>query len=188
MAKKLQGKFDDNRQAILKATTRLFAKKGVMGTSFSDIAKEVKPSKGTVSYYFPSKEHLVYEVNEFNLSDITSLVFKWLEELQEGDAAEQAIERLMEMLAGNGESLSLELCMMFECMQDVFGLKKRVVEKLYEWQTMIKIGLMKTGLSGRELERRTVLGCTLLESLIVRTALQLSPQPIEYIYDNTPGN
>ena len=94
----------------------------------------------------------------------------------------------MELLGGNGESLSLELCMMFECMQDVFGLKKRVVEKLFEWQTMIKIGLMKTGLSGRELERRTVLGCTLLESLIVRTALQLPPQPIEYIYDDTPGN
>jgi len=188
MAKKLQEKFDDNRLSILKATTALFARKGVVGTSFSDIAKEVKLSKGTVSYYFPTKEHLVYEVNEFNLGLITGMVFKWIEQLQAGDSPKEAVGRLLDLLEENTECMSLELCMMFESMQDVFGLKKRVVEKLYEWQTMIKIGLMKIGLSGKKLEVHTVVCCALMESLIVRTSLGLDNHPLDVFYDGMPEN
>ncbi|MBQ9942194.1 MAG: TetR/AcrR family transcriptional regulator [Christensenellaceae bacterium] len=183
MGKKLQEKFDDNRLSILQAATTLFAKKGVMGASFSDIAKEVKLSKGTVSYYFPSKEHLVYEVNEFNLGAITAMVFKWIESLQPGQNPKEAVKTLLGQLSESAECMSLELCMMFECMQDTFGLKKRVVEKLYEWKTMLKIGLMKIGLSGGRLDAYTVICCALMESLIVRSSLGVETHSVDVLFD-----
>ena len=65
----------------------------------------------------------------------------------------------MEMLAGKWrEPVPGRLCMMFECMQDVFGLKKRGGKNYVNGGTMVKIGWMKTGLSGRELSGRTVSG------------------------------
>lgn len=185
MAKQSQKKFDDTRDTILRTATTLFSKKGIMGTSFSDIAKEVKLSKGTISYYFPSKEHLVFEVNEFNLSLITGIIFKWIDQLIAGESPQQAAMQLVDLLSESGESMSLELCMMFESMKDIFGLKKRVVEKLAEWQTMIKIGLMKIGLSGRGLDREVAMLCLLMESMIVRTSLGLMPHSIDFLYDGS---
>ena len=68
MPKKLSTQFEDNRLSILKAASELFCRQGVHAASISDIAKSVKLSKGTVSYYYPSKDHLIYEVTDFHLS------------------------------------------------------------------------------------------------------------------------
>lgn len=182
MAKKRRKKTDDTRRAILEAACRFFSQKGVLGTSFSDIAKEAGLSKGTVSYYFPSKEHLVYEVNEFNLNRITSLLFLWIEGVSAEDSVEAAISSLMAMMAQEGQCLSIQLCMVLESVQDSFGLKKRVVEKLNEWATMIKIGLMKTGCAEDEIDMHATIASALLDSLIMRSALGLESRPVSTIY------
>lgn len=183
MSKKRRKKTDDTRQMILEAASRFFSKKGVLGTSFSDIAKDAGLSKGTVSYYFPTKEHLVYEVNEFNLNKMTSILFLWIEGISAETNVQSAISRLMDMMSENSQCLSIELCMVFESVQDSFGLKKRVVEKLNEWNTMVKIGLMKTGCSDRETDMHATIASALLDSLIMRSALGLDRRSVSEIYD-----
>ena len=184
MNKRSRKKTDDTRQAILEAASRFFSKQGVLGTSFSDIAKEAGLSKGTISYYFPTKEHLVYEVNEFNLNKMTSLVFLWIEGISSDTSIKAAISQLMDMMSENDQCLSIELCMVFESVQDSFGLKKRVVEKLNEWNTMIKIGLMKTGCTDKEIDMHATIASALLDSLIMRSALGLDRRSVSKIYDS----
>ena len=50
------------REKILDAASRLFKNKGFLGTSIEDIASMVGKNKATIFYYFPDKEHLLYEV------------------------------------------------------------------------------------------------------------------------------
>lgn len=183
MGKKRKRKVEGNRLLVLHTATELFAQNGLLGTSISDIAKKANLSKGTVSYYFPTKEHLIYEVNEYNLNLITSILFQWIEETHEGQKAKDVMENLIGQLSGNAQCLSLEMCMMFESMQERFGLKNRILEKFNEWQTMLKIGLMKTGLTGQALDAHVVLATLLLESLIMRASLGIPLHPIQQLYE-----
>ncbi|MDZ7373759.1 MAG: TetR/AcrR family transcriptional regulator [candidate division KSB1 bacterium] len=49
-------------EAIRQAALRLFAEKGFAGTSMEDIAAAAELGKGTVYYYFPSKEALLEDI------------------------------------------------------------------------------------------------------------------------------
>jgi len=59
------------RERIIEAASRLMTEEGVTDTSLADIANEVGISRGTLFYYYSSKNDLVYDVAERNLDLIT---------------------------------------------------------------------------------------------------------------------
>ncbi|TDA68769.1 MAG: TetR/AcrR family transcriptional regulator [Clostridia bacterium] len=62
--KRIQGENTkvSQRDVILDVAGRLFQEKGFKATSMEDIARQVGMLKGSLYYYFPSKEDLLYEV------------------------------------------------------------------------------------------------------------------------------
>lgn len=52
----------DMREKILDGAAALFRKKGFNATSISEIVQEVSISTGTLYYYFPSKQSILFEV------------------------------------------------------------------------------------------------------------------------------
>lgn len=57
-------------EEIVKKAIRVFAKKGYENTSMDDIADRAKVAKGTLYYYFPSKEDLYQQVMVQTLRNI----------------------------------------------------------------------------------------------------------------------
>ena len=57
-------------EEIVKRAIRVFAKKGYENTSMDDIAERAKVAKGTLYYYFPSKEDLYQKVMVQSLKNI----------------------------------------------------------------------------------------------------------------------
>jgi len=53
---------EKTRAAILSASTQLFAQKGFIGASISDIAEVVGVSKSSIYHLFPSKEEILQEL------------------------------------------------------------------------------------------------------------------------------
>lgn len=53
---------NNKKEEIIKAATRLFCEKGFSSTSVQDIVNEVNISKGTLYYYFTSKQQILFEV------------------------------------------------------------------------------------------------------------------------------
>ncbi|MEW6275291.1 MAG: TetR/AcrR family transcriptional regulator, partial [Bacillota bacterium] len=53
---------ENNRAKILQAAARLITQKGIPNTSISDIARETGLSKGTLYYYYKSKDDLIYDL------------------------------------------------------------------------------------------------------------------------------
>ena len=64
---------DKTRAAILSASTQLFAEKGFIGASISDIAEIVGVSKSSIYHYFPSKEAILHALIDSLAQEIEEL-------------------------------------------------------------------------------------------------------------------
>lgn len=80
----------DIRSDILRAAQRLFAESGYAKVSIRDIAEAAGVSSSAISYHFGGKAALYREV----LEEGTSLISEFMERVQKGNAAPDAILRL----------------------------------------------------------------------------------------------
>ncbi len=65
---------DRTRSAILSASTQLFAEKGFIGASISDIAEIVGVSKSSIYHYFPSKEAILHALIDSFAQEVDVLI------------------------------------------------------------------------------------------------------------------
>ena len=100
MAKKPDS-FETARQNIISAASELMINTDARSTSLAEIAKALKMSKGTLYYYYPSKEHLIIDVAENCLNDITSRIFTWIDELGQENATKDSLKKLVEIMIGD---------------------------------------------------------------------------------------
>jgi AcrR family transcriptional regulator len=153
LAKDRIKQFENNRQLILETSSRLFTQKGIMNTSFTDISKECKLSKGTIYYYYPSKDHLIYEVTEFHFKQATDAIFSWISGVDADCPAREALKLLVESIFDTDDKCKLHVCLLNEAIMGNDVLKKRFAEKYGEWKTMIEVGFLKTGESSASVKR-----------------------------------
>ncbi|MEA1960870.1 MAG: TetR/AcrR family transcriptional regulator [Bacillota bacterium] len=71
------------KQLIIDAATRLIMEQGVKGTSLADVAREAKISKGTLFYYFPAKDDLIYELTVQHFDNISYALLDRVESMKE---------------------------------------------------------------------------------------------------------
>lgn len=62
MARTQAADYEERREAIVEKAADLFAERGFLGASVSDIAKACKTSKSLLYHYYPSKEDVLYAV------------------------------------------------------------------------------------------------------------------------------
>ena len=65
---------DRTRSAILSESTQLFAEKGFIGASISDIAEVVGVSKSSIYHYFPSKESILHALIDSFAQEVDVLI------------------------------------------------------------------------------------------------------------------
>lgn len=145
MPKKLSTQFEDNRLSILKAASELFCRQGVHAASISDIAKSVKLSKGTVSYYYPSKDHLIYEVTDFHLSEVTDSLFAWINEVSPGMPVKEVLESFFVHAFSTEEKCRLHICLLSDAILGNEAIRRLLTDSLSKWRTMAEAGLLKSG-------------------------------------------
>jgi len=75
------------RQHIVEAADRLFYERGFEATSFTDIANEVKLSRGNFYYHFKSKDEILDAVIALRLENTRAMLDAW--ESQGRDPAER---------------------------------------------------------------------------------------------------
>jgi AcrR family transcriptional regulator len=145
MSKKLSSQFENNRQAILETTSRLFCDQGVSVTSFTDISRAVKLSKGTIYYYYPSKEHLIHDVAEYHLGRVTDSIFSWLETISDEISLEETLFALFASVFTEEDECRLHICLVNYAIMGNDMIKNMIREKITKWHTMVEVGLSKTG-------------------------------------------
>ena len=97
------------REQIVSEALHLFATRGYFNTSISDIAKEVKMSKGLLYSYFENKEELLNAAIDFALKEATELNLSedQLKELGPKEIIREIIEGFFRVLEEKKELWSL---------------------------------------------------------------------------------
>lgn len=72
----------DKKQIILDIAARVFSRYGYNKTSLDEIAAEAQIAKGTVYYYFSSKEELFMNVVEIQVKDFVDTIRKKVREVE----------------------------------------------------------------------------------------------------------
>jgi len=150
-----------------------------MNTSFSDISKECKLSKGTIYYYYPSKDHLIYEVTDYHFKQVTDAIFCWIGNTEADFPLDKALCSLFELIFETTDKCKLHVCLLNESIMGNETLDKRFLEKYNEWKTMIEVGLLKTGNHSYDVKRLSNAIILMLDGVIFMRASGNNPQNIE---------
>jgi AcrR family transcriptional regulator len=74
MARTQSPDYDKRRKLIVTQSAKLYAKKGFIGASISDLAKSCKMSKSLIYHYYPSKEDILFAVMTAHLDDLLKIL------------------------------------------------------------------------------------------------------------------
>ena len=85
----------DTGGEIINCAAKLFAKRGVGSVSLRDIADELGISKGTLHYYFKTKEDLICSCAENCVAVIGDGVFELMNGAARGGSAESVCEKFV---------------------------------------------------------------------------------------------
>ena len=169
MSKKLSTQFENNRQNIIATTSKLFCDKGINATSFTDLSRAVKLSKGTIYYYYPSKDHLILEVTEDHLSQVTDGIIAWIEKIDDKTPLEKAVLFLYHSVFDTLDKCRLHIGLLGHAIMGNDIIKNQIKEKTAQWHTMVEVGFVKIGCTSPK--KITLAVFIALDSIIVNRVM-----------------
>lgn len=126
-------------EAAIECAVRLFAQNGVSGTSLGDIAKECDISKGTLYYYYPSKEMLVFACAEVCVRNFGDQVFVWMNSISPEASSDQVCSELVSIFLEKSEYIHLLLALL-TCNFD--SVRTLLTSAFEEWRVMLEVGAL----------------------------------------------
>ncbi len=138
-AKKQAGK----KQHIIEAGTRLIVQKGIDKTSLADIADEAGISKGSLYYYYASKNELIFDITEAHISQISENLFTIIEKSHGKTSWKDLLKILFERILAADTRGRLHLYLVQQALNDNEDLKERFRKTYQEWKNMISEGFAK---------------------------------------------
>lgn len=70
----------ENKKKILESSIKFFSEKGIHQTTLADVAMDAGISKGTLFYYYKSKDELLYDILDIAIRELTELITKVIQE------------------------------------------------------------------------------------------------------------
>lgn len=128
------------RQKIIEAGSRLVVQKGIEKTSLSDIAEEAGISKGSLYYYYASKNELIFDITEAHINQISENLFTIIEESKGNASWQELLKILFERILDADTRGRLHLYLVQQALNDNDDLKQRFRKKYQEWKIMITEG------------------------------------------------
>ncbi len=127
-------KRQSNRKAkIIEAASRLFVQGGLEDLSLTSIARAAGISKGTLYYYYATKEALIFDIAEKHVHDITDFIFDLIETGGPQSDPEDLIRLLFRKHKENHIRMRLHLNLVCQAMNGNDEIKTRYQEIYAYW-------------------------------------------------------
>ncbi len=147
MAKRHDKGEEISRGEIVSAAESLFALRGVERSSLADIAAAAGISKGTLNYYYASKELLVLDAAQELVADLTRVLIGLLPSLTRETSGEQARALLAEHAFpdGSGGLFAARLFMAFfhEAEMGSEALRALLLRSAQKWRAALEVGVLR---------------------------------------------
>lgn len=169
------------------ATRRLILQKGVDNTSLADIARAVGISKGTLYYYYASKNDLIFALTEQYIDQITSDLLAWIESMKGENNPAEILTRVFETMLKAESRGRLRMYLILEAIVRNEELRQRFAEKYRSWRALIQQALCEVLDDPFD---NTVLShviLTTLDGFIIQSLLGVDQIPLDEIAQHLVG-
>lgn len=131
----------DTKKRILQEAEKLFSENGVKTTSLADIAKAVNISKGTLYYYYTSKEDIVCDITDIHLNVITNELISCVNNFSKTQPKDELIMTVIKQVISAETRGKLHLYLLSESLSGNNRLKERMILKYQEWLNVVQLGI-----------------------------------------------
>ncbi len=160
---------------------QLFMKQGANETSLADIAKSLGISKGTLYYYYPSKNELIFEITERHMNQITQDLLSWVENIGTDKDTVEVLEYVFKTILGAETRGKLHIYLIHDAIAGNSAIKKRFKETYKEWRRMLEYGLDKVMKDRKDHKVLAELVLTVIDGALIQNMLGVRVNPLREI-------
>ena len=169
MAKKMK---IDMRNEILKSVESLISVSGVNSISLKDIAETCNISKGTLYYYYKTKDEIIFDVIVKHVQELHTEYLDWIERHQH----DLTIERFLSVILYKGVKLfnraKLHIFLVNECIKGNDVLRNKFNELWNEWHKILQVGIKKAFKNEQDSADIAYLLMLIIDGLAIQEVLQ----------------
>ncbi|MCU0598511.1 MAG: TetR/AcrR family transcriptional regulator [Desulfobacterales bacterium] len=175
MNKKLKDiKQQAKRLQIIEAAARLMVQKGVEQTSLSDIANEAGISKGSLYYYYASKDDLIFDIADAHINRISENLFSIIEARKGNADWKEVLKILFERIMAAETRGRLHIYLIQQALNGNDALMERFQKKYREWYEMMRDGFEKIEPGSGDYTKLSLLIVASLDGFLIQSLLGLS--------------
>ena len=130
------------KDKILDTVENLISKNNVNSFSLKDIAEELKISKGTIFYYYKSKDEIILDIMNKHFKELENDYFAWLNKHKDELLSK---ERFLEIIFYKGVELfnkaKIHIYLINECASGKPHLKEEYIKLWESWRNKLEIGI-----------------------------------------------
>ena len=162
----------DMRNEILKSVESLISVSGVNSISLKDIAKTCNISKGTLYYYYKTKDEIIFDVIVKHVQELHTEYLDWIERHQH----DLTIERFLSVILYKGVKLfnraKLHIFLVNECIKGNDVLRNKFNELWNEWHKILQVGIKKAFKNEQDSADIAYLLMLIIDGLAIQEVLQ----------------
>ncbi len=182
MAKTNKGSGEDNRQKIIEAAMAMIGEKGVDKTSLAQISKASGLSKGTLYYYYASKNELIFDIADLHMERMTGALFSMID----GDRAlswESLLTAFFDTLLTSEARSRLHLYLIREAISGNDSLKSRFQQTYSQWFGLVDEAYAKMPGLQTKIPAKSKFLVAVVDGFILQGLLETDPTSIKEIVD-----
>jgi len=141
--RKRQQRRSRRKAGIVDAAARLLVEKGLEELSLTAIARAAGISKGTLYYYYATKEALVFDIAKKHVGDITDFLFDLMDTGEGKAQPEELIYWLLYKHKRNPIRMRLHLNLVYQAMRGNEDLRERYRETYAYWHARAREALLR---------------------------------------------
>lgn len=171
-------KHEKKKLKIIAAASRLFvAQKGIKKTSLADIARELGISKGTLYYYYASKDDLIFDITEHHMRQISDDMFALIDQRPGRSSLESILKAMVEAILNARTRSHLHLYLIREAMSGNDAIRKRFVKTYRDWFALTQSGLEKVMGAG-DFSLMAPIVVAVLDGFVIQSTLDVQEVPV----------
>jgi AcrR family transcriptional regulator len=126
----------DIQKRIIDITTKLLEQNGIESITLASIAHYASISKGTIYYYYQSKEELLFAVTVHYLDRLAEDFIVWIEDEHKDTSLHRLIAYVLERGA-HGNHARLHFYLLRNVTNSSENLRRKFLEKYDEWRKLL---------------------------------------------------
>ncbi len=182
MAKTTKGSGKDNRQKILETAMTMIGEKGVDKTSLAQISKGSGLSKGTLYYYYASKNELIFDIADLHMERITTALFSMMDE-NKTLSWEGLLTAFFDTLLSSHARSRLHLYLIREAISGNESLRKRFQQTYSQWFGLVDEAYGKMPGLQTKIPAKSKFLVAVVDGFILQGLLETDPTSVKEIVD-----